>query len=76
MENCIRTYCQDLTDAECGLYWAEINGKRYNTEVIFNKDENRMNLIQLFGKRNEKPVKKGIELFVKYIDNFNHTLKK
>lgn len=35
-----------------------------------------MNLIQLFGKRNEKPVKKDIELFVKYIDDFNHTLKK
>lgn len=76
MENCIRTYCQDLTAAECGLYWAEINGRRYNAEVIFNKDENRMNLIQLFGKRNEKPVKKDIELFVKYIDDFNHTLKK
>ena len=41
MENCIRTYCQDLTAAECGLYWAEINGRRYNAEVIFNKDENK-----------------------------------
>ena len=74
MENCIRTYSQDLAAAECGLYWAEINGRRYNAELIFNKDENRMNLIQLHGKRNEKPVKKDIELFLKYIDDFNHTL--
>lgn len=51
MENCIKAYYQDLQNAECGLYWAEINGKRYNAEVIFNKDENRMKLIQLFGKR-------------------------
>lgn len=70
MENCIRTYCQDLTAAECGLYWAEINGKRYNAEVIFNKKENRMNLIQLFGKRNEKPVKKDVLTFEEYVRNF------
>ena len=74
MENCIRTYCQDLTAAECGLYWAEINGKRYNAEVIFNRNENRMNLIQLFGKRNEKPVKKDILSFEEYVKNFKYSV--
>ena len=74
MENCIRTYCQDLTAAECGLYWAEISGRRYNAEVIFNKDENRMNLIQLFGKRNEKPVKKDVQSFEEYVRNFKYSL--
>ena len=74
MENCIRTYCQDLTAAECGLYWAEINGRRYNAEVIFNKDENRMNLIQLFGKRNEKPVKKDVLSFEEYVRKFKYSV--
>lgn len=74
MENCIRTYCQDLTAAECGLYWAEINGKRYNAEVIFNKDENRMNLIQLFGKRNEKPVRKDVLSFEEYVRKFKYSV--
>ena len=74
MENCIRTYCQDLITAECGLYWAEINGRRYNAEVIFNKDENRMNLIQLFGKRNEKPVKKDVLLFEEYVRKFKYSV--
>lgn len=74
MENCIRTYCQDLTAAECGLYWAEINGKRYNAEVIFDKDENRMNLIQLFGKRNEKPVKKDVLSFEEYVRKFKYSV--
>lgn len=74
MENCIRTYCQDLAAAECGLYWAEINGRRYNAEVIFNKDENRMNLIQLFGKRNEKPVRKDVQSFEEYVRNFKYSL--
>lgn len=74
MENCIRTYCQDLTAAECGLYWAEINGRRYNAEVIFNKHENRMNLIQLFGKRNEKPVKKDILSFEEYVRKFKYSV--
>ena len=76
MENCIRTYCQDLAAAECGLYWAEINGRRYNAEVIFNKDENRMNLIQLYGKKNSNPVKKDINSFIKYIENFNKKIQK
>ena len=70
MENCIRTYSQDLHDAECGLYWAEINGKRYNAEVVFNKNENRMNLIQLFGKKNSTPIKKDVLSFVNYVENF------
>ncbi|MBR1640638.1 MAG: PcfJ domain-containing protein, partial [Treponema sp.] len=70
MENCIRTYSQDLHDAECGLYWAEINGKRYNAEVVFNKNENRMNLIQLFGKKNSTPIKKDVLSFVNYVKNF------
>lgn len=74
MENCIRTYCQDLAAAECGLYWAEINGRRYNAEVIFNKDENRMNLIQLFGKRNEKPVKKDVLSFEEYVKKFKYSV--
>ena len=74
MENCIRTYCQDLTAAECGLYWAEINGRRYNAEVIFNKDENRMNLIQLFRKRNEKPVKKDVLSFEEYVRKFKYSV--
>lgn len=74
MENCIRTYCQDLIAAECGLYWAEINGRRYNAEVIFNKDENRMNLIQLFGKRNEKPVRKDVLSFEEYVRKFKYSV--
>lgn len=74
MENCIRTYCQDLITAECGLYWAEINGRRYNAEVIFNKKENRMNLIQLFGKRNEKPVKKDVLSFEEYVRKFKYSV--
>ena len=74
MENCIRTYCQDLITAECGLYWAEINGRRYNAEVIFNKNENRMNLIQLFGKRNEKPVKKDVLSFEEYVRKFKYSV--
>ena len=74
MENCIRTYCQDLTAAECGLYWAEINGRRYNAEVIFNKVENRMDLIQLFGKRNEKPVRKDVLSFEEYVKNFKYSV--
>ena len=74
MENCIRTYCQDLSAAECGLYWAEINGRRYNAEVIFNKDENRMNLIQLFGKRNEKPVRKDVLSFEEYVRKFKYSV--
>lgn len=74
MENCIRTYCQDLTAAECGLYWAEINGRRYNAEVIFDRDENRMNLIQLFGKRNEKPVRKDVLSFEEYVKNFKYSV--
>lgn len=74
MENCIRTYCQDLTAAECGLYWAVINGRRYNAEVIFNKDENRMNLIQLYGKRNEKPVRKDVLAFEEYVRNFKYSV--
>ena len=74
MENCIRTYSQDLTAAECGLYWAEINGRRYNAEVIFNKDENRMNLIQLFGKRNEKPVRKDVLSFEEYVRKFKYSV--
>lgn len=74
MANCISTYCQDLTAAECGLYWAEINGRRYNAEVIFNKDENRMNLIQLFGKRNEKPVRKDVLAFEEYVRNFKYSV--
>ena len=74
MENCIRTYCQDLTAAECGLYWAEINGRRYNAEVIFNRDENRMNLIQLFGKRNEKPVRKDVLSFEEYVRKFKYSV--
>ena len=74
MKNCIRTYCQDLTAAECGLYWAEINGRRYNAEVVFNRDENRMNLIQLFGKRNEKPVKKDVLSFEEYVRKFKNSV--
>lgn len=74
MENCIRTYCQDLAAAECGLYWAEINGRRYNAEVIFNKHENRMNLIQLFGKRNEKPVRKDVLAFEEYVRKFKYSV--
>lgn len=76
MENCIRTYSQDLAAAECGLYWAEINGRRYNAEVIFNKKESRMNLIQLYGKKNSNPVKKDINSFIKYIESFNKKIQK
>ncbi len=74
MENCIRTYSQDLAASECGLYWAEINGRRYNAEVIFNKYENSMNLIQLFGKRNEKPVRKDVLAFEEYVRNFKYSV--
>lgn len=76
MENCIRTYSQDLAAAECGLYWAEINGRRYNAEVIFNKYENRVNLIQLYGKNNCTPVKKDVKPFIQYIEIFNEKIQK
>ena len=75
MENCIRTYCQDLTAAECGLYWAKIDGKRYNAEVIFDKKEKRMNLIQLYGKKNCPPVKKDVKAFINYIESFNECIQ-
>ena len=70
MENCIDTYQWDLAESNSGLYWAEINGRRYNAEVTIDKKKNKMHLRQLFGKKNSEPVKKDVLPFKKYVQNF------
>lgn len=72
MENCIRHYVKDFLEANCGLYWAEINGNRYNAEVVFNKEKQKMYLRQLYGKKNTEPIKKDIRNFEKAVKFFKY----
>lgn len=71
MENCIQHYAKDFLEANCGLFWAEINGKRYNAEVVFDKERQKMYLRQLCGKKNTNPIKKDVRNFEKSVKNFN-----
>ena len=71
MENCIQYYAKDFLEANCGLYWAELNGKRYNAEVVFDKERQKMYLRQLYGKKNTDPIKEDVRNFEKAVKNFN-----
>lgn len=70
MHNCIGTYVEKVINGECGLYCGTVNNKRYNAELIYDKEENKLQIRQLFGKFNEPPEEDEVKEFKQAVKNF------
>lgn len=70
MHNCIGTYVEKVINGECGLYCGTVNNKRYNAELIYDKEKNKLQIRQLFGKFNEPPEEEEVKDFKQAVKNF------
>lgn len=75
MHNCIKTYRSIMLNADCGLFWGEKNGRRYNAEIVYDKKKEKYIIFQLYGFNNCKPVKGDVSDFIKSINNINKEIK-
>lgn len=74
MHNCIGSYCEHVVKNRCGLYSGTINQHRYNAELFFDKEENKLFIMQLYGYCNSEPIKEDVKDFIDYVENFNKNI--
>lgn len=74
MHNCIGSYCENVVKNRCGLYSGTINQHRYNAELFFDKEENKLFIMQLYGYCNSEPIKEDVKDFIDYVENFNKNI--
>lgn len=70
MHNCIGTYFDKVINGECGLYYGTVNNKRYNAELIYDKERKKLQIRQLFGKFNEPPEECEVKDFKQAVKTF------
>lgn len=74
MHNCIGTYFDKVINGECGLYYGTVNNKRYNAELIYDKERKKLQIRQLFGKFNEPPEECEVKDFKQAVKTFTEKL--
>ena len=74
MHNCIGSYCEQVVKNECGLYSGTINQHRYNAELFFDEEVNKLFINQLYGYCNSEPIKEDVKDFIDYVENFNKNI--